>query len=101
MNIYLMSQTGEELLEVSPSIRYECFSELLDFPENEYNSDTGPIVHEVKLVVSMDIVHEELENAEEQLMENYRIDKDSNHIILANLTMTEFPNTWREMMGVS
>lgn len=104
MIIDLLTSTGRLEYEVLPSVTYETYCEFIDFPEVDYNSDIDPIVHTIKLVVPLEVINDEYEitdEIEELLKEKYWIDEDRDQLIIAKMTMTEFPNTWRERMDVT
>lgn len=102
--IDLITSTGRAEYEVLPSVTYETYCEFIDFPEVDYNSDIAPIVHTIKLVASLELMHGEYEitdEIEELLKKKYWVDEDRDQLIIARMTMTEFPNTWREHMDVT
>ncbi|BFH61909.1 hypothetical protein [Paenibacillus azoreducens] len=104
MLIDLITLAGRLEYEVLPSVTYETYCEFIDFPEVDYNSDIDPIVHTIKLVVSLEVLNDEYEitdEIEELLKKKYWVDEDRDQLIIAKMTMTEFPNTWRERMDVT
>lgn len=101
MNIQILISGEAKIIEIFPSVIHKSHCELSDFPQNDFNLDVDPIFHTLKLVVSLDLIKEEYEYIEEELLEKYWIDKERNLLIIAKLRMTEFPNTWREIMGDS
>lgn len=104
MLIDLMTSTGRLEYEVLPSVTCETYCEFNDFPEFHYNSDIDPIIHTIKLVVSLEVINDEYEitgEIEELLKKKYWVDEDRNQLIVAKMTITEFPNTWREHMDVT
>ncbi|WP_348620183.1 hypothetical protein [Paenibacillus polymyxa] len=52
----------------------------------------------------MEVINDEYEitgEIEELLKKKYWVDEDRNQLIIAKMTITEFPNTWREHMDVT
>ncbi|MFK4474915.1 hypothetical protein ABH897_004683 [Paenibacillus sp. RC73] len=104
MIIDLITSTGRLEYEVLPFVTCETYCEFNDFPEFHYNSDIDPIVHNIKLVVSLEVINDEYEitdEIEELLKKKYWVDEDRDQLIIAKMTITEFPNTWRERMDVT
>jgi len=104
MIIELTTSSEIKKIKVLPSVMYQTYCESLEFPDIEYNSDMQPIIHEVELVVSLEVANDEYEiseEIEENLKKKYWIDKEKNHIIIGKMTMTEFLDSWRENMGAS
>ena len=103
--IIVLSTSSKNLnIEVFPTVKYETHCELFGFPDADYNTDMMPIFHIVKLVASLDTINDESEVTEEVediLKECYWIDEEENQLVLAKMTMTEFPNSWREQMEVT
>lgn len=97
--------SGEKLkLELYPSVTCEMHCKFLDFPKVEYDPDMEPIVHIVKLVVSLDSLNDEYEITEaieESLKEKFWIDEENDELIIAKMVMTQFPDSWRKRMKVS
>lgn len=104
MIIDLSTSSKKLNIEVFPTVKYETHCELFDFPNADYNSDMMPIFHIVKLVTSLEIINDEFgvtEEIEDILKERYWVDEEEDQIIIAKMTMTEFPNSWRERMEVT
>ncbi|MDT8976444.1 hypothetical protein RQP50_09345 [Paenibacillus sp. chi10] len=104
MYIDLLTSNGRREYEVLPSVAYETYCEHIDFPEVDFNSDIDPIVHTIKLVSNLELIidkYEITDEIEEQLKKKYWIDENRDQLIIAKMTMTEFPNAWRERMDVS
>ncbi|WP_171716139.1 hypothetical protein [Paenibacillus phytohabitans] len=91
-------------VDLYPTVEYEAGATFHDFPEMEFNADTGPIYHTIKVTSSLEMILEECkgdETLEKQISERYWIDKEEDKIIMAKMVITEFPNDWKERIDES
>ncbi|MEN1985660.1 hypothetical protein [Paenibacillus hubeiensis] len=104
MIINLSTTDGNLEIELSPSVIHKTYNEQIDFPEIEFNSDVSPIIHSIRLISSLEFILDENRNTErleELLKENYWIDEEKDHLVIAEMIISEFPELWRDRMDVN
>ncbi len=104
MIINLLTPDGSLKIDLLPSVIHKTHCELLDFPEVKLDSDVYPIIHSITLVSSLEIIRDEYRNTEqieELLKEKYWVDEEMDQLVIAKMTITEFPDLWRDQMNVT
>lgn len=104
MHIELFDSKEKVTYDIYPTISYESFCNYLSFPEPEFDPDLSMIVHELKIVASLELLRDEnnfTQEIEDEIRTKYKIDEDSDLIEIAKVIITEFPNQWKEEMEVS
>ncbi|MGG1519038.1 hypothetical protein ABE504_26745 [Paenibacillus oryzisoli] len=102
--MYFIELEGhKESIELSVSVSHESFSSFPDFPEIDFNYGCYPIHHTIKLLASTEILREELGylNLKSELEGKYHYDKSTDELIIAKISISEFPSEWKETMGDS
>lgn len=104
MNIEFIDSNQKIVYEVYPTISHESFCNYLDFPEPNFEPDLSMITHRIRIIASLDLFIEEYNVTEEikdQLKQQYKLNEEENSIEIAKVTITEFPNEWKEHMEVT
>lgn len=104
MFMEFMKSNGPVRYFFDPSVSYTSCCNIMDFPEVDFNSDVEPIFHMVQLVTSLDLLRDEFElteKTEAEIKNKYWVEDESDQIVIGKITITEFPNEWKEEMGVT
>ncbi|MFD2170885.1 hypothetical protein [Tumebacillus lipolyticus] len=83
-------------LDLIVTYHLSCFH---DFPTVDYDTDTMPISHTVQLESDYEFLQDKLGISDED--KNNFTSKSIENVILAELTITEFPSEWKEEIGES
>ncbi|SFF32857.1 hypothetical protein SAMN04487969_12653 [Paenibacillus algorifonticola] len=95
-----MTDSKNNRIQLYTSVTHRTFNEYLEYPEFEENYDFSPIRHGIKLVASLDMILDETkeQDIEEKLKAEYYLDDESNELVIAKISITEFPAEWKENM---